>query len=355
VLKLGLVGDDSVVNAFANHLATYYPGIYDPNILGSGGLNCTGLALDIQAENGMALPYFPGFSSGPGSSDPGLVPNPNVAGGYKSQYILTFPDELHLEDYISRDDYGMSKDVPGVFAAIVFQDTGGAYSSTSGSAAGTRLGSWSYKIRANGSDTPDTHFPRDDYRRSSDDSFISKFLYSSAFGYGTAGDPANQPVLPLPLPGFIALQGAVDKFIINVEDTSGQQQSLQTNDLLSFAADWGCMNVVNLLNPGTPENTAVMAALRSHSLLPQHVTLVPFPISAFRSDDFYTFVSNVFAFIFVLSFFFPSFFLIRGVVVEKETKIRCVITLPQLSGMKGRSWALPIFIPFVFFLVTIHY
>lgn len=327
MLKLALVGDDSVVNAFASHLALYYPGIWDPSVLSSQGLNCTGLALDVQAQNGMSLPYFPGFSKGPGSSDPGLVPNPLVPGGYQSQYILTFPSELRLEAYINRDDYGTSKTVPGVYAAVVFEDTGGAYSSSNGGkvGAGQPLGSWSYKIRANASDTPDTHFPRDDYRRGSDSSFITKFLYSSAFSYGTAGDPSNQPYLPLPQPGFLALQGAVDKFILSVEDTSGQQQSLMTNDLLSFAADWGCMNVPALVNPTSKEYQAVSAALRSHSLLPQHVTLVPFPVSEFRSDDFYTFVSNVFAFIFVLSFFFPSFFLIRGVVVEKETRIRWVL------------------------------
>jgi flagellar biogenesis protein FliO len=31
---------------------------------------------------------------------------------------------------------------------------------------------------------------------------------------------------------------------------------------------------------------------------------------------------NVFALIFVMTFFFPSFYLIKGMVVEKETKIR---------------------------------
>ena len=92
--------------------------------------------------------------------------------------------------------------------------------------------------------------------------------------------------------------------------------------MLAFAADWGCVNIIALAVPGSPATTAINKLLTSHAYAPQHASFVAFPISSYKNDDFYTFVGNVFALIFVLSFFFPSFFLIRGLVVEKETRIR---------------------------------
>jgi len=281
VLKLGIVGPEPVVTRFTNHLEANYPGLDDSSLLLST-LNCSGLQLDVAVQK--SLPFFPGFSSA---------------------YYRTFATEADLENYISLEDYGNSPDVPGIWAAVVFTVSEG--------------NQWAYKIRANATDIFDTHTERDDYRRGNSANFITQYMYSDAFNYGTAGE---KPYLPFPQPGFIPLQTAIDKFIIGRRSAPANSTVLESNDLLAFAADWGCVNGLPLFNASSAASIAVSTLLRSHQLLPQHVTLAPFPVSEYRSDDFYTFVSNVFALIFVLSFFFPSFFLIRGVVVEKEAKLR---------------------------------
>ena len=61
---------------------------------------------------------------------------------------------------------------------------------------------------------------------------------------------------------------------------------------------------------------------RAEKQLPQRVWVMPFPISPFSSNAFYTTTSTVFAFIFSFSFLFPASRLLRGIVYEKEAKIR---------------------------------
>ena len=50
--------------------------------------------------------------------------------------------------------------------------------------------------------------------------------------------------------------------------------------------------------------------------------MVPFPTRAFVQNEFFTTVAAVFTFIFSFSFLYPASRLLRGVVYEKEAKIR---------------------------------
>ena len=50
--------------------------------------------------------------------------------------------------------------------------------------------------------------------------------------------------------------------------------------------------------------------------------MVPFPTRAFVQNEFFTTVASVFTFIFSFSFLYPASRLLRGVVYEKEAKIR---------------------------------
>lgn len=288
VLKLGVVSSDAtILQSFTAHLGSHYPGISGPSAAGIlfDDLNCTGLAADAAAQG--SLPFFPGFTS---------------------DYIMTFTSETDMEAYIARNDYGANPSVPGIWAAVVFTQT--------------VPGDWRYRIRHNASDISDTHQQTNDLQRGVLTSAVNSFMYSSAFAYQTAG---SAPALaPLYMGGMIPLMTAVDRFIIGVSAADGNNGvwTPEVGDLTAFAADWGCLNPLPLLNTSSRAYNALHQHLRSHALLPQHAAVAPFPTSSYRNDDFYSFVQSVFALVFVLSFFFPSFFLIRGMVVEKETKIR---------------------------------
>jgi ATP-binding cassette subfamily A (ABC1) protein 3 len=74
-----------------------------------------------------------------------------------------------------------------------------------------------------------------------------------------------------------------------------------------------------------------MQWLRSESYMPQTVDFVPFPTTAYQSNGFYTVASQMFAFFFTISFLFPVSRLIRGLVAEKEMKIREGMRMMGLS------------------------
>lgn len=290
--RLAVVGPASVTNAFTSHLASFYPGLSQAVLR---DCNCTG-ALSDQATD-TAPPGFDGFNSATGSSS----------------YVMPFASEDDLEAYTQQDDYGMNAGTPGVYAAVVFTQQGTAEGGWQ----------WSYRLRANASAVFDTHTLRNDLARGMNLATISQYIYSNPFGGGDSSAYGSRP-MPVYMPGFMMIQAAVDKFIMRMSLPGAPAPAVpfgaQVTDTLAFTATWGCINstaAVCLAHGGE-----ISSFLSSHGLFPQHATVIPFPTSEYRDNSFYSFVGQVFALVFVLSFFFPSFFLIRGLVVEKETKIR---------------------------------
>jgi hypothetical protein len=138
--------------------------------------------------------------------------------------------------------------------------------------------------------------------------------------------------LSLLRPRFAPLQLVVDKYILNRTSSRAEEEV----DLMAEGAAW----LLNCSNPGPLR--PLMASLR---MAPQFVHVAPFPQTAFKHNivrgvgvmvtcavlglicllgvcsQFYSIAKNVFAMFFVISFLFPASRLIRGLVVEKETKV----------------------------------
>jgi ATP-binding cassette subfamily A (ABC1) protein 3 len=298
--RLAIVGDAN--GDFATHLASTYPEL-PPSAVGDGGLACSLLAFD--AVNGTLGP----------ASFPALLP-----------YLVTFPSEAALEAYVANKDYG-SAALPSVYAAVVFTAVpapAAARASRAGWGDGTRLsssgapGAWAYRLRVNASALPtDTRLVSNDLGRGVTFSSLSDYVFAAA-GNGLASRD---------VPGFVHLQTAVDKFILGAAGSPADTATDVIVDRGLFLATWGCAagwpNSTGGSDPSVaPALAALDAFLYSHTLTPQRGRMAPFPTPAFHNNAFYSFVSNVFALIFVLSFFVPAFFLIRGIVVEKETKLR---------------------------------
>ncbi|RYG44461.1 hypothetical protein EON67_11730, partial [archaeon] len=168
--RLALVGDIGTRSAFANHLVAYYPGLSKDAL---APLNCTGLTAEVDLNG--ALDYFPPFTV---------------------DMLLNFDTEAELESYTQENGYGMNVDSPAVYMAVVFT------SPSSG-------GDWRYSIRANASDIFDTHTVTNSYQRGVAQNTIQNYMYTQPFSQDAAHP------LPYYMPGFIPLQTAVDKFIIN--------------------------------------------------------------------------------------------------------------------------------------------
>lgn len=251
--------------------------------------------------------------------------------------IRRFDTPADLDAYVKDIDYATT--LGGgetVWAAIVFN-----------SGAPT----WDYSIRMNLSETVSTAgAPTDNLERGSDTTFVRKYVYSTP---ETARGPpwasrgaAIDEVLKLPFPGFMSLQLMVDRWIIN------RSVPLPTVDVSSPAAiQVGLAQTLRTVNamtsvlayilPGAVARAlAVELALQTNvtrrgllandfigwaapeSYAPQQVDLVPFPVTAYSYNDFFDIAAQVLAFFLTVCFLFPVSRLIRGLVAEKETKIR---------------------------------
>lgn len=280
--RLAIVGDDSTVSSFRNHLLTTYPGISASSV---SQLGCSVFELDGSYNNlfNMSSAYVPSFDT----------------------LLLQFASESDLETYIADANYGESEDLPAIYAAIVFEPTSDYVNQQ-----------WQYKIRVNASNIPDTHTSTDALQRGANLNNIQRYI-SGNISMWASGPP--HPVENR-MPGFVAIQLAVDRFIMNANSTNVNGTDNSLTDAATFLATWNCSN--SLDSNSAQALTDLNNFLQSHVLFPQRVRVAPFPASSYTSDSFYSFVQSVFALVFVMSFFFPSFFLIRGLVVEKETRVR---------------------------------
>jgi hypothetical protein len=115
------------------------------------------------------------------------------------------------------------------------------------------------------------------------------------------------------LPGFTPIQIMLDKWIINRKVSNVSQILLQMQAEIS--------NVASCLIPINESSVDIFPAFSSLQYAPQFVEVAPFPQTAFKHNQFYTFASNVLAMFFMISFLFPASRLIRALVLEKETKV----------------------------------
>ena len=157
-----------------------------------------------------------------------------------------------------------------------------------------------------------------------------------------------------PYPGFLTLQREVDRFLIqrawnagggagplNVTDTRGAD----THSAQALVTTFFSMLFKTMPLDGTKQ-LAIGAALKaglfspvgaaarqplldaakrwtaSEALPPQDVTIVPFPVASYTTNPFYGLVLTILSLLLVIAYVVPTSRLIRGIVQEKESKMR---------------------------------
>ena len=307
--RLALVGPQPLTSAFSAYLDNYYPG----------------LTADAVAALGCVSAPPPGF--------------PSFAG-----LVTVLADEAALEAYVLATDYGISVDKPPIYAAVVFQ------SAPASAPGGTPGSGWAYKLRLNLTDAPPTWGTTQPLQRAVTSRYQTQYLYAQRGADGSYGGSA------LHSPGFMPLQLAVDRFILNATAPAGYgsgsgtapslsgrrlHSNLNTgehswmpsnpnplmpgnttdaaNGATAFLSTWGCTDP-SVLPPAAV--APLNAFLSSHGLAPQHVQTGIFPQIGFTNTNFYTILSSNLPLVLVLSLFPASFGLIRGIVTEKEARLR---------------------------------
>lgn len=279
--RLAIVGG-AAADAFEAHLFSTYPGLSAADLV---PLNCSGISAN--ADFYQLVPFFPSFKN----------------------LTLKFDTEAELNSYVLDAAYGEDDAHPGIEIAVVF---------TTGEVPGE--GAWAYRLRPNVSAIPATSTVGDPLQVGPNLDVVSNYF----FGRTDSGSTK---------PGLVPLQLAVDRFILGSRKGSvDNNEKGAAADVFAFSLQWNC--VYNPLAPDALKSViAVENYFGAHDLLPQRVRVAPFPTYPYRLTQFYSFVSSVLALFFVMSLFFPSFNLIRGIVIEKETRIREGMRMMGMSDL----------------------
>lgn len=239
--------------------------------------------------------------------------------GFSDVYEV-FNSEAELENYIKSDAYADGKKV---WAAIVFNEP---------------LPNLDYTIRMNGTAVPTTNYGSvRTFERGVDLENIRNYVMAKA---DTSSSPFSKkyvdPFDLQPYGGFTTLQLLLDRWAINsplppanmnreaLLSGFGISMSLSAINATQHPSAW--QDELSALSTTPATYVAVAEAIRSYmvseSYAPQQVQFVAFPQSAYQTNDFYSIVLPMMSFFFVICLLFPVSRLIRGIVMEKETKIR---------------------------------
>jgi ABC-type lipoprotein export system ATPase subunit len=248
--------------------------------------------------------------------------------------VRVFDSPADLEAFVSDPEYDRRWEAgtgEKVWGAIVFN---------SGPPA------WDYAIRMNESQVVTTGAdPVDVLRRGHQFTEVDKYSEARLL---TTGPPFLQEkgteVSRQPYPGFLTLQAAVDKWILN--ETVAADALDETRHFARFAdairrllpplLGAEVQTDLRRINNTDPARAAAIVAdarawLREDTYAPQQVDFIPFPFRGYTSNGFYGLVLGILSFFFVIGFVFPVSRLIRGLVLEKEMKLREGMRMMGLS------------------------
>eukprot|EP01138_Halocafeteria_seosinensis_P007062 gb/GECG01007221.1/.p1 GENE.gb/GECG01007221.1/~~gb/GECG01007221.1/.p1 ORF type:complete len:1912 (+),score=224.19 gb/GECG01007221.1/:1-5736(+) len=255
--------------------------------------------------------------------NPGLA---HVAPSF-SEVSKVMDSQEQLENDIKSDNYASNPGDEIYFAAIVLNkvDRRGG-------------GHWDYSIRMNSSAVPTTFENVDILQRGVDTGHQQKYLEADS----PFDSAPKDSLLGAPLPGFLTLQRMVDRCIIN-RTIDGHVGDAFFNDL------WQLSRLG--IHP-TPDIEELRELFRGELYAPQTVRMAPFPVKGFTSNAFYTVVENALPIFLLITFLAPTSSLIRGIVLEKENRIREGMQMMGLAtSALYSSWFLTYF--FVFLTVSL--
>jgi hypothetical protein len=273
---------------------------------------------------------------------------------------MQFTSEAALDAYVTQTGYGKEASIRKLWAAIV------VYAGPWDAGAATKT--WDYALRFNTSDlTVDTVAPLyNPYQIApSDPNFYAYWSITPSFEDVSFGSRTNS-IDYLPLPGFSSLQLAVDRAIINrtapsqsadpvalarLAATAFSVMSIDGSSGAALGQEWfvaqSQMRSVdsNISAQGAARSSQLLLALtdfmKAESSLPQQVTLVPFPVTGFRTNDFYGLVQGLLSLFVTLSFLFPVSRLIRAIVAEKEARLKeGMLQMGMSSFALSASWVI---------------
>ena len=123
--------------------------------------------------------------------------------------------------------------------------------------------------------------------------------------------------------GFLTLQKLVDSFITSVAHADSVVESdSQWVEKVSM-----CANETMLASFISVDKTGLISSFAESNFPPEsrcpfRTRFVPFPVRSYRKEVFIALMKQLFALLFILAYLYPVATLVRGIVHEKEAKIK---------------------------------
>ena len=263
-------------------------------------------------------------------------------------------DELHK--YVEDPAYSTDNDISLIYGAIVWNSAGPAFD---------------YELHFNRSSTPDTRFPVF--------SFVpgllswQRELSQGVSLYDGVADIGQEGLLGAGAPGALSWQQLVARYTVRQNVTTaarfGAPSPTQGNSVIGKVWDAAIGSVTaNIFNTeaaglqrlssystmrqamaavnetqglGGALDAQLINLFKAEALQPTDVELAVFPVEAYTNNPFYANAGPTFGLFFIIFFALHVLFLTRGVVAEKETKLREGMRMMGLhKSALFTSWAL---------------
>ena len=275
-------------------------------IPGAGAGAAEDAVIDDLMANLRDRDLFPGING----ADAGLPAPLNTwaVPPFEDNMVTRFATEDQLSTHIEDTLYG-SDTVPLIYAAVVIH----------------RAVPFEYTIRMNFTMSPSPFFVSNDLKRDQDLEIQTKVV-TPRF--------QNDDRVKWRSPGFASIQLFLDRYLItnNFTSATGTLNSKQfqeaANQLLAMSAV-PPQPAATLTTFETP----LKAALASEYFLPSSVSVMPFPETSFVKNTYYDATSNVMPLLMIMVLIYPVSRLIKGIVEEKELKIREYLRMLGVSDL----------------------
>jgi hypothetical protein len=265
----------------------------------------------------VTYPAFNGSTlGGTGFSNPLLrsVSIPSLA-----SQVRLFPDEAAINSYVTSASYASAPFF--IWGAIVINSAAPA---------------WDYSVRMNATMVPST-VPASSVniiQRGVNLRPLQQYTWTQP---GSGGGPAFvaqtfDAIAVKPYPGFLTLQLMMDRFILNTPlplssmDASTASVAFGQTIFLTSALSPSAISAAIANESGTAAGPALLASAAAwiaapEAYAPQTVDMMAFPTFAYTNATIFNALTFIFGIFFIITFLYPLARLIRGVVLEKETKV----------------------------------
>ncbi|KAK8797122.1 hypothetical protein WA158_004332 [Blastocystis sp. Blastoise] len=238
-------------------------------------------------------------------------------------YIKFFDSSEDMNYYLQNtDNLGYDDGIPDIYMGIIFNEHKGS--------------NWTYTLRSFMTDVPSMYseeFLMNDFSKKASTGNINSYMKGSYLEYSSLLDTlAGNTVEKIGfngMPGVSSFVQSIDRYIMKKKTDVSLSNNYITNAFkrsyfLNSKYTTKLNDAVNGLTSDEQKTFLVEAKnmLQEQYYMPHKQSFLPYPTKAYRTSEFFDMIGTLYPIFFLITFMYPCFWLLRGIVEEKEKGIR---------------------------------